>query len=668
MQHGLPMLCSFVPVCCPGLALLMSCLPNSLTKPSMHVEMSKVISRAYLPHSLTPGQSCCCAAVKVWEAAMALSFQLRPFPTTAPTQQQHQGHQPWHTTLCLVQAAPFVAEAVAISGCHPPPEKLLLLSKCCSLLRSELIQGLQVSRSDISGALEEAASATDGQQVQGAQLEQVQGNQGTSSMAHQQRQQQQHSMVSLQQQSPQGGCQQWEAQVQCALRGPSYLGFLLGFSDRHCQHQPLLASLVDCLFDFYLHDDMQQLPSQLQNLATKQDTDCTFYNSCRRRSRSSSSSSSNSQDCCKGYEEESSSSSRSSSRKNDGMEGNRFSCIGDEPKDDLRSNSNRPLSTPQNICSSNYMEQQAAAIFATVGTPSPPPPPRASSSAPSCVSSKHCEQAQGLVATGEPFSAPSAATPTTAAAAAEAPPEAIAKQENASADPPVSVHAEVPCMQSSEGWVTASPGAPWLLLQLPGAEAGTGGAGSAQGSPAISADASLRVVLDLLLVPLVECGPDNIAALSVDTRLRLTVLLLVLLQKCSVNSRVELLQAGPYGTRVLSMLYVLLPHPQDSAYSRRVKEPWDSDYHDVVSKPGCIQRLDLLGAASVAIGGKALRQPVGEALMGLPSGRGLGSGEDGCSQVLLLLQHLLLEPTPGLVIGPEHVKQGGVMATGRGEV
>ena len=641
----------------------MTRLVSSLRKPNMSAKVSDIASRAYPrnKHMETPGQGCCCAAVEVWEAVMALSFQLRPIPNTAPTQQHHQGQQPWHTTLHLVQAASLLVETTTISDCEPPVESLLLLSQSCSLLRSKLFQDLQGSRPNISASLEDAASATDDQQVQSAQGR-MERNLDTSSIADQQ--QQRGNMVSLQQQQQQqqqGECQQWEAQVQDALHGPWYLESL--WASVHMEDQPLLASLVDCLLDFYLHDDMQQLPSQLQNTAAKGEADNTSCNSSSCSSRSSSSS----QACCKGYREDNS----SSSSRDDGMKANKFRGMGDEPDGDLASSSrssssNKPLSTLQNnTWSSSHQEASAD----TLGTPSLPPPGAAGAplSAPSCMPSKQCKQTEGCVATSEPFSAPSSASKATAAAAGVTLPGKNAKQGPPSAGDPAPAHAEAACKQLLEGGVAAQLVAPWLLLQLAGAEGGGARVGPAQGFSAISANASLRVLLDIMPFmwgpeDAAKCSLRDKSAVCVDTSLRLTMLLLVLLQKSSVDNRVKLLQASPYSTALLSVCYELLRLPQVSAYSRQVKEAWSSPPYDLQgSKPGCIVRPGPLGAASMADGGKGLHQSAGKAI------QGLGSAESGCSLVLLLLQHLLLEPTPGLVIGPEHIKQGAVLATGRGE-
>ena len=677
MQHSPPMLCSVVLPLLPGLFLLMRRLAGSLRKPNMSAEINDIASIAYPrnKHIKTPGQGCCCAAVEVWEAVMALSFQLRSLPASTPTQLQQQGQQqPWHTTLHVVQAAPLLVEALTISNSAPPVDLLLLLSQSCSLLRSKLFQDLQGSRPYIPTSLEEAASATDDQQVQSAQLGRVERVTNTCSMAdQQQRQKQRRSMVSLQQQQqeqqqqgPQGECQQWEAQVQSALRGPWYLESL--WDSVHMKDQPLLASLVDCILDFFVHDDLQQLPSQLQSIAAKEDANNTSCNnSSTSSSRSSSRSSRNnssSQECCEGYKEDNSS---GSSR--DGTNANRFSGMGDGPEGDLSSSSSKPLRPPLNSTwrSSHQEVQSAPASAVTLGTPSLPPPGAAGAalSVPSCIPSKQCKQTEGCVAAGVAFPASS-----TAAAAGVG----RSLEENAKKGPPSagtspgSAHKEAACKQFLE--VAAQLGTPWLLLQLAGAEGGTAQVGPPEGSSAVSASASLRVVLDVLMFlwgpegAAAKCSSSDKSAVCADTPLRLTMLLLVLLQKCSVDSRVELLQATPYGTELLSVCYELLRLPQVSTYSRQVDEPWRlSQCYDVPSNPGCIVRPGPLGAASMADGGKGLDLSI----TGLPSGGGLGSAETRCSLVLLFLQHLLLEPAPGLVIGPEHIKQGAVLATGRGE-
>ena len=80
----------------------------------------------------------------------------------------------------------------------------------------------------------------------------------------------------------------------------------------------------------------------------------------------------------------------------------------------------------------------------------------------------------------------------------------------------------------------------------------------------------------------------------------------------------------------------------------------------VVGMGGRIVQGGPQGAACIARRGKGLDGPLPLSGVKLPCGTS--------TLVLLLLQHLLLEPAPGLVVGVEHIKQGAVLPTGRGEM
>ena len=543
----------------------------------------------------TVGMCLCDGAMNIWHAVVDLSMRLRPIPVQRLSEpqskaaQQAQPQQNWSTTLHLVQAAPFLFEVIAYVVVKPYESGLLQLLQCCDMLHAACLHELRAFTHAGQGMEGQApAKQQENQGCQGAtgvagRSPTVcgQGELGRSSQGTQQQQQQQQqepgwlqSLVKF---------QSWEKQVQTALHGLNHGKYLWtclrsaegrlrniiqvitdacaasgvqpgrqqqGGKEDHVLAEAWLrcdstlravASLVDCLFNYYLHDDMQLLPQQLQQRAAQGDAV----------------------------------SGSSSSSKGRGMhsDNDASSCVD----------------------TSNSSDRGRSSSSVTSGTHS-----------------------SSLGALRLLLQLPAAAGHTSAS--------------GYQPKGPVHNDAAAPADQSCTAPQQASSSS------------------SYSSSSKMIAAPELQTMVDLLLALLRFEDADSLSLGGI--RIRLACLLLVLLEQSSIESRQQLLQTDSVRTHLLAAFYQLL----------QLGELPVCVSDTAGSMVGRIVQTGPQGAACITRRGKGLDGP--QPLSGIK----LPYGTSTSTLVLLLLQHLLLEPVPGLVVGVEHIKQGAVLATGRGEV